>query len=202
MGSAFSAAHPGGRVTGPGVFQGCGSSRATDRRGAWDTCPPSSSSRSTALPVSSYPLRGCRRRARLPCVSAPPGALALGWGCSLPNLSAPELTSAGESAALYLRGHLGLHLSAVAAGVRASLADGLPAFRPVEAGSGRCETYAADVVLLKDLQTPCVRLGTAPVEGVRLNRVAGRQQNISLAEHNRPLDSRGTSLAGSKNLEL
>lgn len=36
----------------------------------------------------------------------------------------------------HLRGHLGLHLAAVAAGVRPGLAHGLPAFCPVEQGEG------------------------------------------------------------------
>ncbi|ANZ15305.1 transposase family protein [Streptomyces noursei ATCC 11455] len=36
----------------------------------------------------------------------------------------------------HLRGHLGLHVAAVAADVRAVLADGLPALRPVEPGQG------------------------------------------------------------------
>lgn len=49
---------------------------------------------------------------------------------------------------------------------------------------------------LKDLQTPGVHLRTAPVEDVRLNRVAGHQQNVSPAEHNLPLDAGGTPPAG------
>lgn len=54
---------------------------------------------------------------------------------------------------------------------------------------------------LKDLQTPGVHLGTAPVEDVRLNRVAGHQQNVSPAEHNLPLDAGGTPPAGPEDLK-
>ena len=42
----------------------------------------------------------------------------------------------GDAGGDHLRGFLGLHVAAVAAGVRAGLAHCLPAFRPVEPGEG------------------------------------------------------------------
>ncbi|MFJ1902225.1 hypothetical protein, partial [Streptomyces sp. NPDC088115] len=39
-------------------------------------------------------------------------------------------------------------------------------------------------IRMKDLRTPAVHHGTAPVEDVRLHRVARHQENVPLTEHN------------------
>ncbi|MFJ3706161.1 MULTISPECIES: hypothetical protein [unclassified Streptomyces] len=55
---------------------------------------------------------------------------------------------------------------------------------------------------MKDLRTPAVHRGTAPVEDVRLHRVARHQENVSLTEYNILLDLCGTTFAMPRDLEV